>query len=92
MVYHNPRDAQQLPSDIAKGIDDASDALRWVKKHLQERKASETLRLAQLNIAYLALALDWQMEGETDKALSAMDRVWWQPHRDEGEAIDTSTT
>ena len=31
-------------------------------------------------IAYIALALDWQMEGEMDKAFSAIDHIWWQPH------------
>jgi exonuclease VII large subunit len=86
------RDAQELASEIARGIDDATESLRWCKKHLQERKTAETLRLAQLNVAYLALALDWQMEGEMEKAFSAIDRIWWQPQRDEGETLDTSPT
>jgi hypothetical protein len=86
------RDAHDLASEIARGIDDATESLRWCMKHVQERKAAETLRLAQLNIAYLALALDWQMEGEMDKAFSAIDRIWWQPQRDEGETLDTSPT
>jgi exonuclease VII large subunit len=90
--YNMQRDAQQLAADIAKGIDDATEALRWCKKHVQERRASETLRLAQLNIAYLALALDWQMEGEMEKALSAIDRIWWHPQKDDGETVDTSPT
>jgi exonuclease VII large subunit len=78
----------QLTSEITRGIDDATQAILWCKRHLQERKTSETLRLAQLNIAYLALALDWQMEGELDKAASALDHIWWQPYRDDGVAID----
>jgi hypothetical protein len=73
----------QLTSDIGKALDDAADSLRWCKRHLHERNASDTLRLVQLNLAYLSLALDWQMEGELDKAESALDRVWWQAHRDE---------
>jgi exonuclease VII large subunit len=78
----------QLTNDITRGIDDAAQAILWCKRHMQERKTSETLRLAQLNIAYLALALDWQMEGELDKAAHALDNIWWQPYKDDGEAVD----
>ena len=39
----------------------------------------------ELNLAYLALAIDWQMEGETPKAMAAVDRVWWAPHKEPGE-------
>lgn len=80
--------ADQLTSEITRGIDDATQAILWCKRHLQERKTSETLRLAQLNIAYLALALDWQMEGELDKAASALDHIWWQPYKDDSETVD----
>ncbi len=78
----------QVTSEITRGIDDATQAILWCKRHLQERKTTETLRLAQLNIAYLALALDWQMEGQVDKAASALDHIWWQPYKDDGQAVD----
>ena len=78
----------QVSSEITRGIDDATQAILWCKRHLQERKTTETLRLAHLNIAYLALALDWQMEGEMDKAASALDHIWWQPYKDDGQAVD----
>ena len=78
----------QVTSEITRGIDDATQAILWCKRHLQERKTTETLRLAHLNIAYLALALDWQMEGEVDKAASALDHIWWQPYKDDGQAVD----
>ena len=88
----NPRgdSLDELTAEITRGIDDATQAILWCKRHLQERKTSETLRLAQLNIAYLALALDWQMEGELDKASNALDHIWWQPYKDDGEAVDLS--
>ena len=76
-----------LTAEIVRGLDDATQAILWCKRHLQERKTSETLRLAQLNMAYLALALDWQMEGELEKATSALDHIWWQPYKDDGETI-----
>jgi hypothetical protein len=84
--FNQQRDAETLAVEIGKGIDDATNALRWCKQHMQERRASETLRIAQLNIAYIALALDWQMEGEMDKAFSAIDHIWWQPHLETNEA------
>jgi hypothetical protein len=87
--YNSSRDAEQLAIEIGKGIDDAAAALRWCKQHVQERRAAETLRLTQLNIGYIAMALDWQMEGELEKAFTAIDRIWWQPHREE-EVADTS--
>ena len=83
---------KQLADDIAKGIDDAAETLRWCKKHLHERKSSDALRLVQLNLAYLALALDRQMEGENDKAGEAIDRVWWQPHKDGDDLVDMTPT
>lgn len=77
----NPNDPA---GEITKAIDDATEALRWCRLHLHERRAGETLRLVQLNLASLALALDCQMEGEKAKATSAMDRIWWEPHKDDG--------
>jgi hypothetical protein len=74
---------KQMSTTVGKGLDDAIETLRWCKKHLHERRASDALRLAQMNLAYLALALDWEMEGEMDKASSALEHVWWRPHRDE---------
>lgn len=78
--YNRQQDPETLAAEIGKGIDDATNALRWCRQHMQERRASETLRIAQLNIAYIALALDWQMEGQMEKAFNAIDHIWWQPH------------
>lgn len=80
---NSQRNPEHLAAEIARGIDDAAAAIRWCKQHVQERRAAETLRLAQLNIGYIAMALDWQMEGELDKAYAAIDRIWWQPQLEE---------
>jgi hypothetical protein len=84
--------ARQIESDITKGLDDAVEALRWARRHLHDRKAGDTLRLVQLNLNAIALALDWQMEGEADKALAAVDRLWWKPHREEAGPADMTPT
>jgi hypothetical protein len=43
------------------------------------------MRLVELNISYIAQAIDWQMEGETQKAEQAVDRIWWQPYKQESD-------
>ncbi len=83
---------KQLEADIGKGIDDAIDALRWARRHLHDRRASETLRLAQLNLTSLSLAIDWQMEGELEKATAAIERLWWKPHKDDSGPVDMTPT
>ncbi len=80
-----------LSNDVAKGLDDTMEALRWCKRHLHDRRALDALRLIQLNLAYLALALDWEMEGEGAKAASALDRLWWQPHKEDSSWIGDAT-
>ena len=80
--------SKQIESDIGKGVDDAIDALRWARRHLHDRRAAETLRLVQLNLDCLALAMDWQMEGEVTKANGAIDRLWWKPHKDDAGPSD----
>jgi hypothetical protein len=93
MVHGNRqhRSAQEITADIAKAIDDASETLRWCKIHLQERRASDALRLVQLNLACIAIAIDWQMEGDLAKAEAALGRVWSAPQKDD-DAPATSPT
>ena len=83
---HRPRiTPEQIAGDIAKGIEDAAETLRWCKSHLQDRRAADALRLVELNLSFIAQAIDWQMEGETLKAEQAVDRIWWQPYKQDSE-------
>ncbi len=70
---------KEINSQIARGLDDAVDALKWSKKHRGQRKAIDTMRLVQANLGYLAMALDWEMEADTDKASAALNKLWWKP-------------
>src|SRR3989304_1405733 len=94
MAFSSPRGGarpiEEITAEIARGIEDAAETVRWCKKHLHERRAADALRLVQLNLACLAIALACQMEGESEKAEAALDRVWWQAHRDDVEPLDTS--
>ena len=88
--FIEPREATpetSLWEDIARGIDDTSRTLRWCKKHLQDRKTAQAMRLAQINLSHLALALDWQMEGKQERAEAALRSIWWQAHVDEAPLI-----
>ena len=88
-----------LEPEITKGIDEALETLRWCRHHLQEHKASETLRLLQVRLGYLALALSWETDGEVAKAEAALalargrtrrEGVFDHPHAlgDEGWNLD----
>jgi hypothetical protein len=73
-------------SQIEKAIGDAVDTLKWCRKHRNERRAIDTLRVVQANLSYLALALDWEMEGDETRANNALRKVWWEPLRELEEA------
>ena len=73
---------KHLENEVNKGIDDVMETLKWVKRHRHERKAIDALRLTQMNLGYLALAMDWEMEGDPAKAQRALYKAWWQPHQD----------
>lgn len=73
---------QHVDTEVGRGIDDAVETLKWCKRHRHERKAADTLRLLQVNVGYLALALDWEMEGDIPKVRAALDKLWWKPFRE----------
>ena len=73
---------KDLEDNLSKAIDDVAETLRWCKTHLHDRGANDAMRIVQLNLSYLALAIDYQMEGDMKKASDAIDKVWWQPQKD----------
>ena len=83
---------RELEAEIQKGLDDAIDALRWARRHLHDRRAAETIKLVQMNLSCLALALEWHMEGEDLKAAGVTSRLWWNPHKDEMGPADNTPT
>ena len=82
IVLRSDQMLKEIDSLIAKGLDDAIDALKWSKKHRGQRRAVDAMRLVQSNIGYLAMALDWEMEADTDKASLALNKMWWRPTED----------
>ena len=78
-----------VDTEVGRGMEDALDTLKWCKRHRNERKTADTLRLLQANLGYLALAMDWEMEGDVEKVRWALTKLWWQPHR---EVVDDDRT
>jgi cob(I)alamin adenosyltransferase len=67
--YQQARDVQAVADGV---LDEAIETLRWCRQHMGERKASEELHTLQTRLGYLSLALSWEMDGETQRADSAL--------------------
>jgi len=65
-------------SEIARLMDTGIEDLRWCRQHLGERGVPERLRKLELSLAALALALDYEMDGQRQKAVQAMEKADWQ--------------
>ena len=72
--------ADQMPvlNEVGKSIDDAIEGLRWCRQHMQERGVTQRLRQLQITLSSLALALDYEMDGQTAKAELAMEHADWR--------------
>jgi hypothetical protein len=61
-----------LEGEIGAAIDEALEKLRWCRLHLEDNRASHTLRDIETRLGYLSLALNWQMDGEVQQAETAL--------------------
>jgi ABC-type nitrate/sulfonate/bicarbonate transport system substrate-binding protein len=66
---------------LGKLIDESVEGLRWCKAHPGEREALVRLQRLQISLAAVALALDYEMEGEQTKALQAVEHADWTRRR-----------
>lgn len=71
-------DGTATASQIARLLDEGMETLRWCRQHLGERRATERLRELQITLAALSLALDYEMDGQSAKALQALERADWR--------------
>lgn len=71
-------DGSQVSTGIGKGIDGAIETLRWCLQHLQDRRATLRLRELEQTLGAFALALDYEMDGQTNKAELALDHADWR--------------
>jgi hypothetical protein len=58
--------------EMNKVLDEAIETLRWARLHYYEPKAPETLRDLEAKLAYLALAMSWQNDGDEVEASQAL--------------------
>ena len=58
-------------------LEEAAEGLAWCKGHAGDRAAVVLLQRLKITIAAIALAIDYQMEGEPAKAAEAIERADW---------------
>jgi hypothetical protein len=61
--------------EAASLLEGAIDTLRWCRLHPSDRLAAERLRELQVVLTVVALALDYEMDGQPDKAAQALERA-----------------
>lgn len=87
---NGPGDGQTFEGDVQKALDEALEALRWSKQHLQDRGAGLALRELETKLGLLAQALSWDADGEPVKAAAALrqargrkriiEQTYFDPH------------
>ena len=73
-------EGSQVSAEVGKGIDSAIETLRWCREHLQERGVTLRLRELAQTLAGVTLALDYEMDGQRDKAELALGHSDWRVH------------
>ena len=74
-------DTKQIAGRAGRVIDDAMSGVLWCRDHLEGRAAGEKLWRLQISLASLALAIEYEMEGEREKAVNALDHAAWSFER-----------
>ena len=62
---------------VGKSLDGALELLRWCRQHPQDSGIALRLRELQQALSGLALALDYEMDGQTEKATVALQGGEW---------------
>ena len=66
-----------LSTVASRLLEEAGETLLWCKEHPGERETVVKLQRLKISIAAIALAIDYQMEGEEGKAAEALERADW---------------
>ena len=78
MPRHTP-----ISLEAATLLEGAIDTLHWCRWHSGDRRATECLRELQVVLTVTALALDYEMDGQVEKAAQALERAsaaYQSPH------------
>jgi hypothetical protein len=67
----------RLQPRVGKSIEGAIDVLRWCRQHPQDNGVAIKLRELEQAISGLALALDYEMDGQTGRAAIALQAADW---------------
>jgi len=63
--------------EVGRSLDTAIDVLRWCKAHKDDRLVTTRLQQLQMAIGAAALALDYEMDGQQDKSMAALEQADW---------------
>ena len=63
---------RSIETDAIQVIDEALERLRWCRQHYQEHGVGQAMREVEATLGYLAQALIWHDEGDTDGAARAL--------------------
>jgi hypothetical protein len=69
-------EARLLPR-VGKSIEAAIEALRWCRQHPQDTGVAVKLRELEQAISALALCLDYEMDGQAERAAIALQGTDW---------------
>jgi hypothetical protein len=72
-------EATSALTEAGKTIDEAIEGLRWCRMHMQDRGVTLKLRELEHTLAALALAMDFEMDGDAKKAKIALELSSWKP-------------
>ena len=70
-------EAPPVVVEVGKSIEEAIEGLRWCHQHLQDRTVTLRLRKLEQTLGALALALDYEMEGQNLEVQVALEHASW---------------
>jgi hypothetical protein len=71
-------EGSKIVAQATQVIDEAFESIEWCRRHLEERSVSERLRTLQITLASLAIAIEYEMNGEADRASHALEHARWR--------------
>jgi hypothetical protein len=74
----NNRDDNYFANEVGRSLDEAAETLRWCRLHIQDRGVTSRLHELEITLGALALAIDYEMDGNMRKATQALDQADWQ--------------
>lgn len=66
-----------LSQNVRRLLEQQQNTIRWCLTHLEDRAVPFRLRKAGMSLAALAIAIDYQMDGQEQQAAYALQQADW---------------